>query len=292
MALSELPSPPRPSDVGPDPSGGRRARAIAPPSPAEIFLGTWLPFILSAAWGALLLGLLVRDPRYVIPLGLLTAAWVIPIMVQRHRERRVLLGGNVARVLETWTPQLSRAPFPETMQPLMIGTAYAANGWTRAGREALARAARGPAWAAAYEQRLVLEIVLEALDGDRRFAVRRAAELAAMPLPPTSIFLRRRIAALRAGLAALARAFARVPHLDDYEVLLAGAKASPVFHWAFSYAAAVVAIDQRAPMAARHAIAGAPRWGEDSVFAEFQLEITSQIEALEAEHRHPEARSR
>jgi hypothetical protein len=247
----------------------------------ESLLGTWLPFVLSAAWIALVIGLLLRDPRYAIPLGLLSAAWAIPVALQRHRERRILLGGNVARVLEAWTPQLSRAPFPETMQPLMIGTAYAANGWTRAARDALSRASRGPAWAAAYEQRLVLEVVLEALDGDRKFAVRRAAELSALPLPPTSIFLRRRVSALRAGLSALARAFARVPHVDDFEVLLAGAKASPVFHWAFSYAAAIVAIDQSAPQAARHAIAGAPRWSEDSVFASFHQEIESRIESIE-----------
>jgi hypothetical protein len=234
---------------------------------------------------AIVAGLVARDARYAIPLVLLAALWLVPVTLQRRRERKLLLGGNVARVLEAWTPQLARTPFPETMQPLMVATAYAANGWTRAAREALGRAQRGPAWAAAYEQRLVLETLLEALDGDRTFAVRRATELAALPLPAASLFLRRRVAALRAGLGALSHAFARAPAADDLAVLLDAAKASPLFHWAFSYAAAIVAIDQGSVAAARRALEGAPPWGQDSVFADFHAEITSRIESLEAERR-------
>jgi hypothetical protein len=229
------------------------------------------------------LRLVAHDVRYAIPLVMLAAFWAVPVAVQRRRERRLLLAGDVARVLEAWSPMLARTPFPETMQPLMIGTAYAANGWTRSAREALEHARRGPAWAAAYEQRLVLETILEAFDGDRLFAVRRASELETLPLPAVGVFLRRRIAALRAGLGALARAFARAPRVDDYEVLLGAAKASPLFHWAFSYAAAIVAVDQRAPRAARRAIQGAPTWGPNSVFAEFHDEIASEIARLEAE---------
>jgi hypothetical protein len=245
-------------------------------------IGTYLPFILSALWAAMVIRLVARDPRYLLPVALVAVIWIVPMVIHRRKQRALLLRGNVPEVLEAWAPALSTTPFPETMQPLLIATAYAANGWTEQAREAARRARKGEAWVAAEEQRHLLDVLLESFDGDRTRALRVAEQLPDMPLPAVGLFLRRRIAGLRVGLGALARAFARVPRANDVRLLNAAAASSPLFHWAFSYAAAIVAIDQNDARAARKAIRGAPSWPTASVFHSFHAEIEQQIARIEA----------
>lgn len=271
MAFSELPSPPRPSGFHEQPS------QQPSPTPLRLLVGTYLPFILSALWAAVVIRLVARDLRYAIPIALVALIWIVPMLVQRRRQRALLMRGNVPEVLEAWGPALQTTPYPETMQPLLIATAYAANGWTEQAREAIRRARKGEAWAAAEEQRRILDTLLEAFDGDRARALRVADELIGLPLPPVGVFLRRRIAALRAGLGALARSFNRVAGKNDRRLLTAAAQSSPLFYWAFSYAAAVAALDEGDVAAARRAISGAPVWPESSVFRSFHDEIEQQI---------------
>lgn len=277
MAFSELPSPPRPSGFD-APDGGR----AKPPGPFRLLIGTYLPFVLSALWAAVVVRLVAREPRYAVPILILALLWMVPLGIARVRQRRMLMRGNVPEVLEAWAPMLETTPYPETIQPLLVATAYAANGWIEQAREALRRAKKGDAWSAAEEQRCIVDTLLESFDGDRERAVRLAEGLENLPLPAVGVFLRRRIAALRGGLAALARAFARIPEGNDRRLLLAAANASPLFHWAFSYAAAVVAIDEGDAAGARKVIAGAPRWPESSVFHGFHAEIEQQIARLDA----------
>jgi hypothetical protein len=245
-------------------------------------VGTYLPFVLSALWAAIVIRLVARDPRYLLPIALVAAIWIVPMILHRRKQRALLLRGNVPEVLEAWAPALSTTPFPETMQPLLIATAYAANGWTEQAREAARRAHKGDAWMAAEEQRHLLDVLLESFDGDRERALKVAEQLPDLPLPPVGLFLRRRIAGLRAGLGALARAFARTPRPGDARLLRAAAASSPLFHWAFSYAAAIVAIDESDAKAARKAIRGAPAWPASSVFQSFHAEIEQQIARIEA----------
>lgn len=275
MAFSELPTPPRPSDVGPRPS--------QPPvkSPWKTLLG-YVPFVLSALWAAVIFRLLLRDIRYILPLLVLGAVWAVPLYFIHRKQRAALVRGNVPDVLEAWTPMLERTPYPETTQPILMATAYAANGWTEAAREAIGRAHRGPAFDAAHEQRLVVEILCEAFDGNRLRALSAADELWSMPLPSAGVFLKRRIMLLRHGLAAVARAFSHRTVDRDRSVLLQARKASPLFHWAFTYAAAIAAIDQGDAPAARALLTGAPEWSRSSVFAEFQKEIVTEIARVEA----------
>lgn len=230
-------------------------------------IGTYLPFVLSALWAAVVIRLVARDVRYLIPIVLVALIWIVPMTIQRRRQRALLLRGDVPAVIEAWNPVIARTPFPETMQPLLVATAYAANGWTEAARDAVRKAQKGQAWDAAREQRLVVQTLLEAFDGDRSRALESSAELSAMPLPPVGVFLRRRIQLLRAGMASFARAFNRIATETDRETLLAAASSSPLLHWAFSYAAAVVAIDEGKPQLARKAIRGAPMWSASSTFA-------------------------
>ena len=276
MALSEIPSPPRPSDIRNRPTPTHK------PAPWRTAFFTYLPFVLSALWTAIIVRLLMKDLRYAVPLLLLAALWVIPLYVQHRRQRAVLLRGNVPDVLQAWTPMIERSPHPETVQPILMSTAYAANGWTDAAREAMGRARKGAAWEASIEQRLVVEILCEAFDGDRGRALRAVDELTALPLPPAGVFLRRRIVALRTGIGALARAFNRRPNPGDRALLQQAAKSSPLFFWAFSYAAAIDAIDDGDATEAQRLIAGAPHWSPSSVYAEFHREIQHEIARVDA----------
>lgn len=279
MAFSELPSPPRPSGIERPSAGPRGPR---PPSVFRLAIGTYLPFVLSALWAAVVIRLIARDPRYAIPIGVVALIWIVPLAISRLRQKRMLLRGNVPEVLETWAPVLATTPFPETLQPLLIATAYAANGWVEQAREAARRARKGDAWVAAEEQRRIVDTLLESFDGDRERAVQLSSTFNDAPLPPVGIFLRRRIAALRAGLGALARAFNRTHDKGDRRLLMAAAKSSPLFHWAFSYAAAIVAIDESDTNAARKAIHGAPNWPSTSVFHDFHNELEAQIARIDA----------
>ena len=276
MALSEIPSPPRPSDVG------NRPLPAPKPNPIRRAFFTYLPFVLSALWTAIIVRLLMKDLRYALPLLIVAGLWVIPLYIQHRRQRAILLRGNVPDVLAAWTPMIERSPHPETVQPILMATAYAANGWSDAAREAMGRARKGLAWEAATEQRLIVEILCESFDGDRTRAMRAGDELTALPLPPVGLFLRRRITALRTGVAALSRAFNRQPLPTDRALLQQAAKASPLFFWAFSYAAAIDAIDEGNGLEAKRLVEGAPRWSPTSVYAEFHREIEHEIARIEA----------
>ncbi|GAC1353278.1 MAG: hypothetical protein NVSMB1_25080 [Polyangiales bacterium] len=279
MSLSEIPSSPRPS---------QSQQANRPSGNAlRIFLGAHLPFIVGAFWALIVVRLVWRNPRYLVPLALSALLWATVILIQRSRKRAMLLRGNVPEVIEAFSPMLARLPFAKTMQPLLIATAYASNGWTDAARETLRRAERGEAWDASKEQRLVIDTLLESFDGDRGRAVALATELNALALPPVGIFLRRRVSALRAGVLSLARAFHRESQASDRAVLLNAAKATPLLHWSFSYAAAVVAVDEGDPSQARLALRGAPSWSDSSRFAAFHVEIMNEIERLERGQHAP-----
>ena len=63
--------------------------------------------------------------------------------------RRLLMSGDVERVIGTWEGSIRRVPYRETMAPLLKATAYASYGWIEAGaagaraRRARARVGRG-----------------------------------------------------------------------------------------------------------------------------------------------------
>ncbi len=183
------------------------------------------------------------------------------------------MSGDVERVLGTWQGSIERVPHKGTMAPLLQATAYAAYGWIEAGRRALERALPGPAWEAAIEQRLFIETLLDAFEGDRDGAVRKASVLEALPLPMAGLFARRRIARLRRGLAALTRAFAHISREGDARVLAKAAGASPLVHWAMRYAAAIVAVDGGRVREVRTLLSNAPDWPKESAFREYHGEL-------------------
>jgi hypothetical protein len=218
--------------------------------------------------------LIAHDARFSVVLLLVTVALLVPAWLSRRRTRRLLISGDIGRIIATWQSSLRRA---ETMAPLVTATAYAAYGFIDKARDALARAASGAAWDAAVEQRLFVEALLDVYEGERSRAVEKAEELERLPLPKVGFWMRRKVALLRRGVGALARAFAHASRAEDEAVLRDAGRSSPLVHWAMRYARAVFLVDAGRPGEARSLLDGAPSWPEDSAFRSFHDELTAQL---------------
>ncbi|HWL87047.1 MAG TPA: hypothetical protein VNO21_14670 [Polyangiaceae bacterium] len=240
------------------------------PRPRSISL---VSLTVSALCAAIAARMAWDQPRLLLPFAVIVLVMLLPAFLARRRMRRLLMSGDPERVLGTWQGSLQRVMYPETMAPLMVATAYAAYGWIDAARTALERAVRGPAWEAALEQRLFIETLLDTFEGSRTTAVEKAEVLGKMPMPAASFFARLRIARLRRGLLAMARAFAHTSLDSDARALRAAASTSPLIHWAMRYAAAVIAIDQGKKGEVPSLLAGAPTWPESSAFRHFHNEL-------------------
>jgi len=217
-----------------------------------------------------------KDPRYLLPLALVIAMAVLPALLARRRMRRLLMSGDVERVLGTWEGTIQRVMYPETIAPLMAATAYASYGWVEAARNALTRAVKGPAWDAAIEQRLFVETLLDTFEGERETAMVKAAALEKLPMPAAGWFARKRVAMLRRGLGALVRAFSHESKPGDARTLTKAASASPLVHWAMRYAAAIVAVDHGDARRAAELLAGAPEWPKESAFRLYHDELAQR----------------
>ncbi len=238
---------------------------------------TIIPLLVSSICIVVLLQLGRQDARYLVPALVVVGVTLLPAFLARRRIRRVLKSGDVHGVLSAWQSSMDRVPHRETMAPLMIATAYASHGWLDASRKALAHAVKGPAWEAAREQRLFVEVLLCTFEGEAELAEGKASELEKLPLPP-SMFLRRRVGELRVGVGALVRAFAHKSDVSDERRLTRAAEVSPLVHWAMQYGAAIVAIDHGKRDRARTLIASAPAWPAESAFAQFHSELMNKLD--------------
>jgi hypothetical protein len=219
--------------------------------------------------------LIERDIRFAALIVVVVAAAVIPAWLARRRMRKLLLSGDIRRIVGTWQSSIRQVTHPETVNPLVQATAYAAYGFIDGARDALARAAKGPAWDAAFEQRLFVETLLDVFEGERLLALSKAAALEKLPLPPVGFRMRKKIALLRRGVGAFARAFAHQSHRDDDGLLRAVAQSSPLVHWAMRYARAVLLVDRGRSREAQALLSGAPSWPEESAFRVFHDELIS-----------------
>jgi hypothetical protein len=241
--------------------------------PPRVF--AFLPIAVAALSAVLAAQMVGRDPRFMLPLGIFAALMFAPALLGRWRMRRLLMSGDVERVIGTWEGSFEKVAHKETMAPLLQATAYASYGWVEAARRALERAVKNDAWDAALEQRLFVETLLDAFEGDRDVAMRKAEALRILPMPAAGPFARRRIAKLRQGLVALARAFAHASVPGDESVLRRAAAASPLVHWAMRYAAAIVAVDAGKGGDVPGLLAGAPEWPSTSAFHGYHDELLS-----------------
>jgi hypothetical protein len=236
-----------------------------------------LPTLITALCAVMVLHLAWRDPAYLVPFSLLLVAMGLPAYLARRRMRKLLLSGDVKSVLGTWAGSAQRILFPETMAPIMAATAYAAYGWLEEARHSLDRAAKGPAWDAALEQRLFVETLLDTFEGEPQAAIAKAEALEKLPTPGAGPFVRMRVRRLRRGVLALARAFAHRATGGDSKWLRSAAKASPLVHWAMRYAGAVIAIDEGDKGGAERLLAGAPDWPRQSAFRTFHDELRAHL---------------
>ncbi len=236
-----------------------------------------LSFCSAALFALVSVRLIAQDKRYALVVAFVLVAFTVPAWLSRRRMRRLLLSGDVQRILGTWQGSLGKVTYPETMAPLMTATAYAAYGFIDRARTALARAARGPAWEAAVEQRLFVEALLDVYEGERDRAMTKAEELEQLPIPRTGFWMRRKVARLRSGVAALARAFAHASRAEDERVLASAGASSPLVHWAMRYARAVFLVDAGRKDEARALLVGAPEWPTESAFRAFHDELAAQL---------------
>ncbi len=250
--------------------------------PPQVPIWPKVMFVASALAAALLLRETWQNPVVgVLALALAGSFWLARF-VARRRAKQLFLGGNVDAIVARWSGAVSSMPHFETMGPLMAATAFAAYGWVTRARAAMREADRGEAWEAALEQRLFLDTLLYAFEGDSATALDRAARLERLPMPPAAPPLVGRIRLLREGAAALARAFAHAGRTGDTALLVAASEASPLVHWAMRYGAAISAIDAGDVGKARELIALAPKWSEESCFLEFHREIDAELTRRES----------
>lgn len=239
-------------------------------------LGRWLVLLTTAALVALAVRAATVSPFLAAALLVAALALVVWRRVQHRRARAALRSGDPEQVLATWQHALQRLPHPQTTVPLMAATALAAGGMTERARNMLRRAARGPAWDATQEHRLFIEAILDAFEGERGEAIRKAEQLEALPLPPTSRAMRRRVASLRAAVGALTRAFARRSNDGDLSTLKKAARLNPLLHWSMSYAAAIVHVDRGETGDAQAILQDAPAWPRESAFSWFHAELVER----------------
>jgi hypothetical protein len=236
------------------------------------------PVVASAALGALALVFAGQHPLLSLALLALSALAVLPPLVARARFRRILLSGDVERVVAIWRRSVRGATYADAVEPLMAAIAFAAYGWVDEARANLMRARLRPESQVAEEHCLFVEALVEAFDGDRADAMQKANALTLLPIPNVGARLQRRVLLLRASLAALTRAFAHAAQSGDQELLERAARSSPLVSWAMRYAAAVIAIDHHEPIRAQTLIANAPLWPEQSAFQAFHRELQQRLE--------------
>ena len=92
------------------------------------FLNRALSFAAVALFALISARLVSQDLRYGAVVLFVALAFGVPAVLSRRRMRRLLLSGDVPRILGTWKGSLQRVTYPETMAPLMTATAYAAYG--------------------------------------------------------------------------------------------------------------------------------------------------------------------
>jgi hypothetical protein len=238
-----------------------------------------ISFVAMVLFGIISARLIAHDRRFVIVVFIVLAAFLVPAWLARRRMEKLLLSGDVDRIVGAFGRSLSTSRHGATMAPLVDATTYAAYGFIDEARNALDRAARGPAWEAAVEQRLFVEALLDVYEGERDRAMSKATVLEGLPLPEIRSFMawrtKRKVAIVRRGVAAFARAFAHASQASDEAALRDAGRSSPLVHWAMRYARAVFLIDRGRKEEARDLLTGAPPWPEKSAFRMFHDELSA-----------------
>ncbi len=245
------------------------------------FVTRFISFAAIALFAIVSAKLVAADPRFVLVIVVVLAAFLVPAWLARRRMTKLLLSGDIEKIIGAFGRSFSREQRNDTMALLVAATAYAAYGFIDEARRALDRAARGPTWEAALEQRLFVEALLDVYEGERTAAITKASALEALPLrTPRTLSgwrTKKKVAQVRRGVAAFARAFAHASHSGDEVLLREAGRSSPLVHWAMRYARAVFLIDAGRKDEARALLADAPAWPEQSAFRTFHDELAAVV---------------
>lgn len=242
--------------------------------------GTWLGralglvrFIASAAAVAYSIRLVLAG-RWVLASTFVLLALpllVVPEFLERRRRRAVYRSGNVAEIVETALMEMGESDNQQIA--LQRALALAALGVTGPARIALQTWSHRNPSDEEYERLLVVEVLIEAFDGEHTGAYRRAVALSSLPRPDTRA-ADRRSSAVRECMNAIVRAFDGRAEPGDLDRLLRGPEVLPVLHWVTRYAAAAVCSQRGAQDAVAALLAGAPIWPEESAFALLHRDLT------------------
>lgn len=207
---------------------------------------------------------------------------LVPEFLERRRRRAVYRSGNMSEIVETALLEVEDSDHEQIA--LQRALALAALGVTGPARIALqAWRHRSPS-DEEYERLLVVEVLIEAFEGEHTGAHQRAATLSSLPRPETRGD-ERRSTAIRECMSAIVRAFDGRPEPGDLDRLLRGPEVLPVLHWVTRYAAAAVCSQRGARDAVRALLAGAPVWPEESAFAMLHRDLTFGLRAESAAQR-------
>lgn len=208
--------------------------------------------------------------------------FLVPEYLERRRRRAVYRSGNLQEILETALLEV-RDEGHERMA-LHRALALAALGVTGPARLVLQTWRHRHVSDEEHEQLLIVEVLIEAFEGEHTGAYGRASQLRSLPRPETP-GNERRSQAVRDCMAAIVRAFDGRSEAGDLEHLLRGPEVLPVLHWVTRYAAAAICAQRGARDAVATLLQGAPVWPEESAFALLHRDLTMDIgpqDALEA----------
>lgn len=241
----------------------------------------WLPFVLSAAAAALLIHFALATLWLAVVLLILVPAGTAFFLYQRAKVREFFTSGAVDDITDALVSLVEEDEDAAHSLPLVRATALGAHGLTDRARSALRYLHSGEETQDLQEHRLVLEILLDSLDGRQQEALIKSETLEQLALPPGP-FERGRSAGIRNGVVALARVFAHKTRKGDLNMLAQAARIEPLLHWVMDYGQAIVSARGQDFRAAQRILATAPEWPRGSVFASFNDQFTALIQPASA----------
>lgn len=210
--------------------------------------------------------------------------FILPEYLERRRRRAVYRSGNVQEIVRTALLEVRDAG--DEQLALQRALALAALGVTGPARLALQTWRHRHLSDHEHEQLLIVQVLIEAFEGEHTGAHGRAVELSSLPRVGSKA-KERRSQQVRECMGAIVRAFDGRAEPGDLELLLRGPEVLPVLHWVTRYAAAALCAHRGARDAVATLLEGAPVWPEDSAFALLHRDLTMDVspEAVVAARR-------
>ncbi len=245
------------------------------PTPRLAVLCGWIAYVVSAALVSLVVHISLQSVTALVFASLAFAVFVWNRRRTRRRALALLRQGDLTELIGAWLTAYEDNGQPAELEPLFRATALAAHGETRRARQIIGLLPDGP-WQQAVEQRMIVETLLDAIDGNRERAMSVAATMSQLPLP-AGRFARARAETRRAALQALARIFADRGRRDDLRWLRAARVQNPLLQLPLYYAEVVLLLQQGKLIAARHKLSFLPALPPENAFSVLRADLWRQL---------------